>query len=118
LGTNNTGYYQNQLVTGNYSAAPGNVTFVNQNNATSYDLGIISTASPNASGGYIELQNPFNSTTTAIQAFGSDPRTTDRALRFNAGYHAVQSSFTSFTILISGTTFTGGQISVYGYAKD
>lgn len=117
LGTNNTNYYSNQLVTGNYSTASGTVTFQNQNNTSSYDTGIISTTT-NATGGYIELQNPFDATTTAIEAFGTDVRSTDRGLRFNAGYHNVSSSFTSFTFLTAAPTFTGGRISVYGYAKD
>jgi hypothetical protein len=117
FGTNNTGYYSNQLVMGAYNAAPGNVTFSNTNNGTSYDVGIISTTNPNNSGGYIEVQNPFGANTTTLQAFGSDPRTTGIGMRFNAGYHAVQASFTSFTYLISGATFTGGRISVYGYTK-
>jgi hypothetical protein len=117
MGTNNTGYYSNQLVTTNYSAAGGTITVQNQNNQASYDLGIVATASPNATGGYVELQNPFAATTTAIEAFGTDVRTTDRGLRFNAGFHSVASSFTSFTVINSSVTFTGGRISVYGYGK-
>lgn len=117
LGTSNTGYYENKLVTASYSTGSGNVVFNNTANVGSYDLGIVSTASPNATGGYIELQNPFKNTTTAIQGFGSDPRTTDFSMRFNAGYHAAQTSYTSFTILTSAPTFTGGRVSVYGYNK-
>jgi hypothetical protein len=117
MGTSNTGYYENKLVVASYSTASGNVVFNNTANTTSYDVGIVSTATPNATGGYVELQNPFKATTTAIQGFGSDPRSTDFSMRFNAGYHAAQTSYTSFTFLTSGPTFTGGRISVYGYTK-
>lgn len=119
MGTNNTGYYSNQIVTGNYNNPGGTMLFQCQNNATSYDTGlIITTSATGASGGYIELQNPFAATTTAISCVPTDVRTTDRGLRSNAGFHNVLSSFTSFTFLTAGPTFTGGRISVYGYAKD
>jgi hypothetical protein len=117
LSTSNTGYYQNKLVTAAYSTGSGNVVFNNLSNGSSYDMGIVSTTSPNATGGYLELQNPFKNTTTAIQGFGSDPRTDGFSMRFNAGYHAAQTSYTSFTILTSAPTFTGGRVSVYGYNK-
>ena len=34
-----------------------------------------------------------------------------------AGYHNVATSYTGFTIFPQAGTFTGGTISVYGYAK-
>ena len=117
LSTVNSGYYENLISTGAYGTASGNVTFNNTNGGTSYDLGIVATGSPDVAGGVIELQNPFTATTTNIQGFGSDPRTGGFAMRFNAGYHATRTSYTSFSILISGQTFTAGRINVYGYGR-
>jgi hypothetical protein len=117
MGTSNTGYYGGNLVTAAYTTSSGNVVFSNFANLGSYDIGIVATTT-NQTGGSFELQNPFAASTTSIQGFGSDPRTTDYSLRFNAGFHNVATSYTSFTILTAAPTFTAGRVSVYGYAKD
>jgi hypothetical protein len=117
VGTANSNYYGTYINTAiTYGSAAGNVTYANTNNGTAYVTGIISTASgTGASGGTVEIQNPFGARTTTFQHSGSDPRTDGAGLRIGTGYHNSATSYTSLTYLASGTTFTGGRISVYGY---
>jgi hypothetical protein len=114
MGTANTSYYGSQIFpSGSYSTATGTANFANTNNAASFATGITSSASGNASGGIIFMQQPFLAQTTAFQISGSDARGAGQG-RFSNGFHASATSFTSFTLIASGTTFTSGTVRVYG----
>lgn len=115
LGTTTSGYYGSVFLSGSaYSTASGNVTFTNQSNASQLETGIVSSnTTSTTSGGVITVQNPFLTTSTTIQSRGSDPRT-DGQGRMGTGAHLSATSFTSFTILTSSGTFSGGTIRVYG----
>lgn len=117
FGTSNTGYYANNLSVAGYSSS-GTANFSGTNNGSSLALGMVSTTAPNATGGSVEVQNPFAATTTTWQLHGSDPRTAGVGLRIESGFHNVATSYTSLTLFIAGTTYTGGRVSVYGYSKD
>jgi len=120
VGASNTGYYSTQTLgsaTG-YSVASGTMNFASLSNTATYDLGMLSgnTTATN-SGGFLELQNPFTATSTAFQSMCSDARTGGVGTRAATGFHNVAASYSSFNFLVSSTTFTGGNISVYGYSK-
>jgi len=119
IGGSTTGYYSSVTSGGDYTVATGTLGFANQNNATSTTINCIAaTGTQSTTGSTIEMQNPFAATSTTFQISGSDPRTGGAGLRTGSGYHSVATSYTSFAIVISGQTFNGGRISVYGYAKD
>jgi len=91
--------------------------FANTNNATSFATGIVSVNTAGyVSGGTIYVQNPFVGNTTTFQCLGSDPRT-DGTGRFGSAFHNSATSYTSFTLLAAGTTFTAGTVRVYGERK-
>lgn len=116
FGTSNTGYYSNTIsLPAGYSSS-GTVGYVGNNNGASFFTEMV-THSTSGSGGTIEVQNPFAATTTTFQSHGSDPRASGVGLRMNSGFHNVATSYTDLTFFVGGTTFTGGRISVYGYAK-
>jgi len=79
---------------------------------------MVTTSGTATSGTTWEVQNPFAATTTTFQGHGSDPRTTGVGLRITSGFHNVATSYTDLTYFTSGTTFTGGRVSIYGYSKD
>jgi hypothetical protein len=120
MGSSNTGYYSTNTIgsaTG-YSVATGNMTFQSQSNATTYDTGLLAGSTDAlTSGGFLEIQNAFLAAATAIQHASSDARTNGVGTRSGSGFHNVATSYTSFTFLVSGTTFASGNIAVYGYAK-
>jgi hypothetical protein len=119
-GTSNVNYYYTQTNTGGtYATASGNLLFQNGNNVAQFETGLIAANSTTTtSGGSIELQNPFLATSTSIQSMTSDSRPGGSGVRQGSGFHEPATSYTSFTFLVSGTTFTSGNIAVYGYAKD
>lgn len=63
----------------------------------------------------LEVFAPYLSTNTQVVGSGLDPRPSQGALRYTAGFYSSNTSFTSFTLLPSGGTMTGGTIRVYGY---
>jgi hypothetical protein len=115
IGTAATAYYGTQIYAGaSYATATGNAQYSNTNNGTSIPTGIVSTSTAGiVGGGTIYVQNPFVGNTTTFQMFGSDPRT-DGQGRVTNGYHNAATSYTSFTLLAAGTTFTAGTVRVYG----
>jgi hypothetical protein len=120
MGSSNTGYYSTNTIgsaTG-YSVPSGTMTFSSQNNATTYDTGMLAGSTTDlTSGGFLEIQNAFLAASTAIQHGSTDARTNGVGTRSGSGFHNVATSYTSFTFLVSGTTFSSGNIAVYGYAK-
>jgi hypothetical protein len=115
MGTTATGYYGSQFTQStNYATAAGTPIIFNQSNATQLSTGIVSsTTSALTSGGVITIQNPFLATSTTIQSHGSDTRT-DGQGRVGNGFHNSATSFTSFTLIPNGTTFSSGVVQVYG----
>jgi len=115
MGTTATGYYGTQFSSAaNYATASGTPVYFNQSNAAQLSTGIVpSTTTALTSGGVITIQNPFLTTSTAIQSHGSDTRT-DGQGRIGNGFHNSATSFTSFTLIASGTTFSAGVVQVYG----
>lgn len=112
-------YYTSSASAGDYTVASGTLSFANQNGSSSASINTVaSNGTSSTSGSTIEMQNPFAATSTTFQCSGSDPRTGGAGLRIVNGYHSTASSYTSFAIIIAGQTFTGGRITVYGYAKD
>jgi hypothetical protein len=116
LNTVATDYYQTLISAGAYNTS-GTLNYTGVSAGTSWDAGIV-TSSGVTSGGTIEIQNPFAASATTMQSSGSDTRTTGVGLRTATGYHSLATSYTDFTLLVSGQTFSAGRITVYGYAKD
>ena len=117
FGTSNTGYYATKLISGTYSTS-GTLTYQSDNNAASVFTELVTSGGAATSGATWEIQNPFGAVTTTFQGHGSDPRTNGLGLRQTSGFHDVATSYTNLTYFVSGTTFTGGRVSVYGYSKD
>jgi len=114
-----TNYYTSSTSGGDYTSATGTLTYSNQNAASSATMNCIAgNGTSGTTGSTIEIQNPFAATSTTFQMSGSDPRTTGAGLRYGAGYHSTATSYTSFQVIVSGPTLSGGRITVYGYAKD
>ena len=66
----------------------------------------------------LEVFAPYLSTNTQVVGSGLDPRPSQGALRYTAGFYSSNTSFTSFTLLpTSGGTMTGGTLRVYGYSN-
>jgi hypothetical protein len=119
LSGSTSGYYSSDIASGAYTTASGTLSFNCINNGSFWNANVISSnGTTQASGATIEIQNPFNSTSTTIQSNGSDARTNGSGLRIMTGYHSAATSYTDFVFACGGTTFQGGRISVYGYAKD
>lgn len=114
MGTTATGYYASQIISGLYSTATGTPSFSNLNNAASMTTGIVSSSTTaGTTGGIIFVQNPFLTTSTGIQCNGSDVQTNGQG-RFVTGFHGAATSFTSFTLIAAGTTFSSGTVRVFG----
>jgi hypothetical protein len=121
MGTSNTGYYSTNTLgsASGYGVATGTMNFESQSNASTYDTGMLAGSTTDVtSGGNLEIQNAFLTASTAIQHQSTDARTNGVGTRSGSGFHNVATSYTSFTFLVSGTTFASGNIAVYGYAKD
>lgn len=112
LGSTTTGYYAV------YPRLEYNLTATNRSdNNTAYfsRAGIGSTDSLYAS---IELVNPFETKNTYYNAPVMFPGTTTGSAGMATGFVNTTTSYTAFTIFFdSATTFTGGEIRVYGYAN-
>jgi hypothetical protein len=116
MGTTNTGYYHTEIVcSGSYATASGNAQFSNTNNGAQFTTGIISATTTNEiSGGIVNVINPFLTTSTILQSLGVDARPGGLGPRTNTGFHNAATSFTSFTVLCGGGSFTSGTVRVYG----
>ena len=84
-----------------------------QAGGTSMQTGIIGITG-DKTGGTIEIQMPFLTSKTTIQASGTDPRTTG-AMRSSIGFVDNTTSYTSFSIVCGVGTFVSCNIAVYGY---
>jgi hypothetical protein len=105
-----TGYYGQTLT---YS---GTLTGVTTSNGVSWPLNIVTAGSTGGSGGIFELQNPFLTKNTIMQAFGSDNRTAGIFFRDARGWLNNTTSYTGFTFSSDGGNTTA-KIIVYGYRK-
>jgi hypothetical protein len=108
LGASATGYY--------FGAAAGLFTsgspvVIGNNNLTAWSF-LWRPNTTNISLDF-ELTNPFLAVPTLIKASAVG---SDRGFA-GAGVHGVSTSFTDFTIALTGGTLTGGTIYVYGYQK-
>lgn len=117
VGAASTGYYQTELVAAaTYPTGSGTANYTNNNNAAQWSTGIIcGTTTTDTAGGVVNIINPFLTTGTTMQSLGVDARTTGLGTRTVTGYHASATSYTSFTVLCGGGTFSGGTVRVYGY---
>jgi hypothetical protein len=116
VGTSDAFYYHSAWsASPSYSTASGDVQFLNAANTTGFVTGIIVPSSAGErGGGQINIHNPFIVGTTTFAAQGTDPRAAG-ASRYNSGFHNSATSFTGFTLLITGATFSAGTVKVYGY---
>jgi hypothetical protein len=116
MGTTNTGYYQTELVAAaGYATASGTANYTNTNNGAQFTTGIIcGTTTSETSGGVVNIINPFLTTSTVMQSMGVDARTTGLGPRLTNGFHSGATSFTSFTVIAGGGTFSTGTVRVYG----
>lgn len=106
LGASTTGYYQGfQYVT--YSSGAGTNTSVNNGANWAY----AGESSANMQTVDMDILSPFNAYYTRMGGFylGTVAGTV-------SGYHGVATSYTDFTLIVSGT-MTGGTITVFGYRK-
>lgn len=108
LGASATGYYYAIPASLYGSGAITATGLFASNTGAFYRAGTINTNGINFN---VELVNPFLATHTYITgSYVSN----DRAGQLN-GYHAVATSYSSFTINPSSASMTGGSIRVYGY---
>lgn len=116
MGTTNTGYYQTELVAAaGYATASGSANYTNTNAGAQFTTGIIcGTTTTETSGGLVQIINPFLSVSTIMQSHGVDARTTGLGPRITNGFHNSATSFTSFTVIAGGGTFSTGTVRVYG----
>ena len=110
LGASVTGYY-GFLIYGD--AINNTVLGVGRNNQPRMDYiggGTTSQATTVA----LDVLNPF---ATSYTRFPSSPYMDTTSYGQMSGEHKVSASYTSFTIIATAGTITGGTISVYGYRK-
>ena len=107
LGASATGYY------GGFAgvAYVGGASNAQYSNSTAF--GSAGYGTVNYLQSLVELQSPFLTKYTMMQALTVDPVQS----LLGTGYHAVATSYTDFTITPSTGTLTGGTIYVYGYKK-
>jgi hypothetical protein len=106
LGASTTGYYQGlSYVT--YATGVGTNGGVNNGANWSY----VGESSANMQTVDLDILSPFNAYYTRMGGFylGTVAGTV-------AGYHGVATSYTDFTLIVSGT-MTGGTITIFGYRK-
>ena len=107
LGASVTGYYQSlQYVT--YST--GLLSAGGVNNGSTW--GYIGEASPSMTAINVDVHSPFLAKFSTM--FGGYSGTVGGTI---SGYHGVATSYTGFTLAVSGNTMTGGTVTVYGYRK-
>ena len=102
---NSSAIYNTQLLKGQDSTASASRA-VNQ---TSFPIGPVQTSQRNVV--FVELNNPFAALkTTMTSTLGLDYY----ELYLRTGLHDTATSYTGFTLILSGSTITG-KVSVYGY---
>lgn len=112
MGSTTTGYYGGSIrvTTAGVSSGEG------QSNATSYEVGVFTSAS-NQPAMTIDILAPFTPTRTAFFATSVNALTTTAGgARWNSGWLNNTTSYTDFTF-VTGGTITGGTVYVYGYRK-
>jgi hypothetical protein len=109
LGSTTTNYYH-AFIYGTYAGVTPSLAGGNNVGSWTYAGQIGSILGAN-----IELQNPYASQVTFIQAFMPVGNGT-YAGTLN-GYLATSTSYTAFTLIANSGTMTGGTITVYGYRK-
>jgi hypothetical protein len=109
LGSTNTGYYASRALA-KYS--DGSILGQGVSNFSSFfGLGV---GGPNGALVNIDLFDPFSSKRTLYSGAYSAALTNDYAGN-TGGFQDSNTSFTAFTLSLSGGTMTGGTIRVYGY---
>ena len=111
IGTNALNYYWGGI-TVNY--ATNAVVGENGNNTTSFNTGAVADTT-GAAGTTVNVLRPFLTTRTNYNASGIDSRTGGAGCRNYSGFLNDTTSYTSFTLLIAGATFTSCNVAVYGY---
>lgn len=106
MGSANSAYYGSLFYYRYDGAASG---YLNSNNASSVRVGLVATDDETC--GAFDISRPFVSAKTMLHG-----------TYYSRGYsgwfggvHATASSYTSFTLLPSSGTMTGGTVAVYGY---
>ena len=109
LGSTTSGYY-GFLIYGAYNS--NTVQGFGQNNTAFW--GYVGTGTSDTLTGNFELDNPFGSKQTFVNAQNALSLTTGVSNSFS-GYLNNTTSYTAFTLTASTGTMTGGTIRVYGY---
>ena len=112
-GTNwtSSGFYATRMQVGYNTTTFSGV--IAANGAANVSLGMV--VDTNATGGWIEIQNPYLTERTTFQFGGTDPRVGGNGAITGSGYHNADTSFTGFRLLGGGQNITGGTVRVYGY---
>lgn len=113
IGNAVTEYYGSRI----QQVIAGTVTGQGQSNAASLEITRYSNLIGNPMT-IIDIITPFLAVRTGIIATGIFVDTTNGATRLSTGFlNNIVGGYTSFTILASAGTITGGTIQVYGYRK-
>jgi len=107
LGATTSGYYKNGYFMGPYTS--GTVSGSNTNNGSSWG---VATTETNGYFARIEVFEPFSSTRTVMMARNVGAASGGYITHYS-GFLDNATSYTSFKL--SATSFTGGEIRVYGY---
>jgi hypothetical protein len=112
LGSTTTAYYGSLIFTRpNTSTISGDPT----NNGARWEYGAV--ISTDSAGGSFELLGPFLSKKTIMNSLVSGSTDATSPVGTFNGWLDNTTSYTAFTITISGGTMTGGTVTVYGYRK-
>lgn len=113
VGSAATGYYGNLIYARPNAATPAGIA--NNNNTFWQYGGGLATANGTISS--FELYAPFLSARTGVCTQVIDLSGAGAALGTWVGFQDSATSYTSFTLTVSGATLSGGTIYVYGYGK-
>jgi len=106
-----TGYYESRLTVN----SSGVVSGVAQNNVAYLDLNSVVATTGGA--GSFQVFRPYVVAKTGTASVGTDMRTGGGFLRLANGWQDSTTQFTSFRLSPTTGTLTGGEVSLYGYAK-
>jgi len=105
-----SGYEYSTVIVNTVGTVSGNAS----NSASEIkQLGVCSATAPLQTS--FDVFSPYLSTLTAVAGNGIDVRSNQGAMRYTAGFLSSATSFTSFVLVPSSGTMTGGTIRVYGY---
>jgi len=108
LGATTTGYYAGR----SRVSYTGTSSVSTENNASIWNA--VGFLEVNAVSANFNLNNPFLARNTFVSALTADPIAAGRS-SFMTGYLNNTTSYTDFTLNVTGGTLTGGTIKVYGY---